>query len=400
MPSPTLPYLYVTPFFPSPASWRGAFCLDFVKALMRTGHYDVRVFVPGAGADYEIDGVRVFRFPTRHLPSNVLPFLFRRWNERSFLRKVRAVLGDAISRVAVCHGHTANFAIYSLALKREVPDCKALLHHHDPGSFGLNAGILHRNVFYNAWLFCRLRELHEAIDCHVFVGEASRQSFLAAPDADWTVYEDYKAQMRGPRLFRCRPVRAQRTLVLHNGVDPRLFSRDERPARADGEFAIGSIANFSGWKDQLTLLKAFDRLVREMKDVKTTLTFVGSGESLQECREFVRERGLESCVEFRREVTHEKLPDFYRSLDLFVLPSYFEGFGCVFTEAYACGTPFICCRGQGISELTPDEWMVDPGDVAGLAEKIAWVIRERPEMRLTGEYRIDPLVRRFVEKEI
>ena len=254
MPKPA--YLYVTPFFPSPTSWRGAYCLDFVKALMRTGRYDVRVFVPGAGADYEIDGVRVFRFPTRQLPSNVLPFLFHHSNERSFLRKVRAVLGDAFSRVAVCHGHTANFAVYPLALKGEVPACKTLLHHHDPGSFGLNLGILHRSLFYNAWLFCRLRALHEAIDCHVFVSESCRRSFLAAPDADWTVYEDYKAQMRGPRLFRCRPVRAKKTLVVHNGVDLRIFNRDGRPVPSDDAFAIGCIGNFDTLKDQGALLRA------------------------------------------------------------------------------------------------------------------------------------------------
>lgn len=69
----------------------------------------------------------------------------------------------------------------------------------------------------------------------------------------------------------------------------------------------------------------------------------------------------------------------------------------MYTEAYACGVPYICCRGQGISELTPDEWMVDAGDVRGLAEKIAWVIRERPKMSLLNEHRIDSLVGRFVD---
>ena len=71
-------YIVVTPFFPSPETWRGAYCYDFVKALMRTGKYDVRVFVPGNGADYDYQGVHVYRFPVKYLPSNVFPVLFRR----------------------------------------------------------------------------------------------------------------------------------------------------------------------------------------------------------------------------------------------------------------------------------------------------------------------------------
>ena len=139
-----------------------------------------------------------------------------------------------------------------------------------------------------------------------------------------------------------------------------------------------------------------------MKDMKMTLTFVGSGETLRECQEFVREHGLESCVEFRREVTHEKLADFYRSLDLFVLPSYFEGFGCVFTEAWACGTPFVTCEGQGMDDLIPEEgrgtWLCRPRDPDDLAAKIRHVIEARPEQTLTGPVDIDVLVARFLDE--
>ena len=71
---------------------------------------------------------------------------------------------------------------------------------------------------------------------------------------------------------------------------------------------------------------------------------------------------------------HRELNDFYNSLDLFVLPSYWEAFGCVYTEAYACGVPFIAVKGQGISELIPekdvDKWLIDKGDFVSLSDKI------------------------------
>ena len=397
MPKPI--YIVVTPFFPSPESWRGAYCLDFVKALMREGTFDVRVFVPGGGPDYDLDGVHVTRFPTRQLPSNAFPFLFTRSNARSFVASVERT-GIDWRDVAVCHGHTANFAIYPLAAKAKNPACRALLHHHDPQSFGLNLGRLRHNALYTAFLFRQLRRLHEQIDCHVFVSEMSRRSFLAAPNTAGTLYADYARQMRGPRLFRCRPAKIRESVVLHNGVDTRIF----HPLAVGGRtsplpserFVIGCIANFIDWKDQATLIRAAARVRDEklLDGAAPRLVFVGTGPTRAACERLAD--GLGVAAEFRDEVRHERLPAFYQAIDLFVLPSYWEGFGCVFTEAHACGVPYLCCTGQGISELTPPEWMVAPGDDAALARKIAWVRRERPQQMLLGEWRIDPLVSAFV----
>ena len=244
-------YLVATPFFPSPETWRGAYCYDFVRALMRTDRYDVRVFVPGRGADYDYQGVHVYRFPVKALPSAVLPLLFAGYNRRSFLRKVAAV-GVDLAQVAVCHGHTATFGIYPLALKAKNPRCLTLLHHHDPASFGLHNGRLKFIWLHKVINFLQLRRIHEAIDLHVFISEVVRKSFLAVPDASWTVYEERKRELRGLGLFR--GVRMKAGVVLHNGVETRIFH--PQPESRAGEFVIGCIANFSKGKDQLTLLKA------------------------------------------------------------------------------------------------------------------------------------------------
>ena len=214
-------YLYVTPFFPSPETWRGAYCFDFVKALKRLRpDLRVEVFVPGKGDDYEIDGIKVWRFPTHELPSNILPFLFHRHNEKSFLAAL-ARAGVDLRNVKICHGHTANFLIYPLAAKRVNPQIKTLLHHHDPQSFGLNLGILRRCWLYNMYLFPVLRRLHEQIDTHVFISESVKRSFLQAPRTDGCVYDDYIKQMR---FLPYRSVRIKDFVVLHNGVDDKLFA--------------------------------------------------------------------------------------------------------------------------------------------------------------------------------
>ena len=108
---------------------------------------------------------------------------------------------------------------------------------------------------------------------------------------------------------------------------------------------------------------------------------------LTKCKNFVHDNALDTIVEFRSEVKHELLPDFYSSLDLFCLPSYFEGFGCVFTEAYACGVPFITCEGQGMDDLVVEEerelWLCKPGDDFELSEKILrfWEKRETQHLK-------------------
>lgn len=390
-------YVYVMPFFPSPASWRGAYGYDFVRALERTGRYRVVVVTEGDGSPYRVGDVTVQTFRAAALPGGVFPFLFQRRNEDRFLDALRRA-GVDLAEVACCHGNTANYGIYPLALKRVNPACRTLLHHHDLASFGLNRGRLRHCWLYNLYLCPVLRRMHEQFDGHVFCSEASRRSFLSVPDARWTAYADYRRQMRG---LPYRPARIGASLILHNGVDPRLFAPLPKPAGAEpgtGPLVLGCIANYHPLKDHRSLLEAMV-LLRD-RGVATRLVSVGSGETLGACRRFAAEHGLD--VDFRSEVRHEALPRFYHELDLFVLPSVFEGFGCVYTEAHASGVPFIACEGQGTDDLIPAEdrarWLCRVRDPADLADKIAAYARNRWTQRLTENQDIDFLVGRFVEQ--
>lgn len=387
-------YLVVTPFFPSPDSWRGAFCYDFVRALQRTERYDVRVFVPGAGPDYAYQGVHVCRFSVKALPSGLLPFFFAKRNVHAFLRKLETE-GLSPSDVAICHGHTAYCGIYSLALRRLNPHCLTLLHHHDPASFGLRCGRLGKVWLSRFLSYFSLRRIHEAIDCHVFISRSVERSFRMAPKTDWTIYGDYRRMACGVAWLPS--IRIRDGVILHNGVDCHRFMPDGRQMHEG--FVIGCIANFTDWKDQMSLLQAVARLKDGL--VEWRLRLIGSGPTLAACKVYVAEHGLQERVSFEAEVDHTQLPDFYRSLDLFVLPSYFEGFGCVFTEAWACGTPFITCEGQGMDDMIlPEErglWLCKPMNPADLAEKIRHYYKYRSEQHMAGPIDIDVLVPRFVE---
>lgn len=92
----------------------------------------------------------------------------------------------------------------------------------------------------------------------------------------------------------------------------------------------------------------------------------------------------------------------YRRWDLFVLPCYFEGFGCVFTEAWSCGTPFIGCEGQGIEDIIKHEdrhlWLAKPKDDDDLADKILAYYENRPKQVLSGAVDFDTLMSKFLKK--
>ena len=64
--------------------------MDQVKALQRNSDYDVRVFVGGGNDndDYVVDGVKVYRYKTREMPSNILNGIFNGYNARSFVKRV------------------------------------------------------------------------------------------------------------------------------------------------------------------------------------------------------------------------------------------------------------------------------------------------------------------------
>lgn len=363
--------------------------------MKRTGLFDVHVFVEGGDIDYEYGGVTVHRFPVRRLPSNMFPFMFQVRNSGSFIKKVEGC-GINLKEVAICHANTAKFGIYPLAIKSANPKCLTLLHHHDLQSFGLNNGVLCHCLPYNAILYPMLRSMHERIDCHVFISELSRRSFLKVPDTSWTQYEYYKRQFRGLGLYRSPKIKE--SLVLHNGVDTSLFQPGDNKS-AQRPFTIGCVGNFSDLKDQMGLLRALSIISEKLGDWR--LRLLGSGLIEPKLRTFAEEHGIAGKIEFLKEIDHARLPAFYHSLDLFVLPSWFEGFGCVFTEAWSCGVPFITCEGQGIGDLIPDEeraiWLCKQRDSEDLASKIVRYYNERPTQHLNGPVSIDTLVNGFVK---
>jgi glycosyltransferase involved in cell wall biosynthesis len=166
-------------------------------------------------------------------------------------------------------------------------------------------------------------------------------------------------------------IQVKSSYVLYNGVDTKKFYQIPN-IKYSNYFTIGCVGNFWPLKDQITLLKALKILIE--KHIEIRCKFIGSGITLKNCQAFVVQNELSEYVTFYPEMSHQEINNFYNSLNLFVLPSYYEAFGCVYTEAYACGIPFIAVEGQGVVELISEKdkskWLIVKEDYKNLATKI------------------------------
>ncbi len=393
-------YICVTPFFPTPDKWQGAYVLDQVKAIQRNSNYEIVVFKTcGLGdwqGDYTIDGIRVRTIRPILMPSYVLNGLTECIVGRNFVGTLKKLRID-VAKVAFVHCHTASHAAFGFGVKKVNPDAKVLLQFHDLDPLTLRNGKWADKRWNRRYRARKSISTLNRADLLVCISLPVRDTILAFP-------HPRKGEVYPPALRMLEdvgdmpPVKPRNICILNNGVDTALF----HPLRQEvesGIFRIGCIANFQELKDHITLVKAFNFLTKKgYTDMR--LSLLGSGETRPKIERYINENGLVNFIEWPMEVRHEQLPEYYNTLNLFVLPSIFEGFGCVYTEAFACGVPFICCYGQGAAEcIAPDErekWLMPPHDYVALAGLIERQYRERHVQHLCTDYDIDVLIKRFL----
>ncbi|WP_418213106.1 glycosyltransferase family 4 protein [Bacteroides difficilis] len=394
-------YICVTPFFPSRGNWRGAYILDQVKAIRRNSDYEIAVFMGGGdNEDYVIENIPVYHYKTREIPSNILNGFFNVFNAKSFVRKVIDV-GIYPEDIAFVHCHVSMRAACGLALKKLNPNIKVLLQHHDLDPFNLRSGVRLRNNRINIrYRAKKAIELYNKVDLHICISEACKECLLQFPNPrKGEIYEDC---IRSLKLCKgLSAINPKETYVLYNGVDTNLFMKISKVSETSrGIFRIGCVSNFNDLKDHITLIKAFEILLAKGYN-NLRLSLLGTGEMRSMCEQYIVDHNLAKYIEWPKEVAHEKLPEYYQSLDLFVLPSYFEGFGCVYVEAAACGVPYMGCVNQGYSEYIPvnerDRWLIKPKDYQKLAHLISDYITLPQQQRLMHEWDIDLLIRKYLD---
>lgn len=195
---------------------------------------------------------------------------------------------------------------------------------------------------------------------------------------------------------------AGRTDVIYGGADASRYFPDPRAGR-DGVLFVG----------RLTPHKGVDRLIQALPE-NASLTVAGTPGYDPRPPEsgypaLLRRLAQGRAVRFAGAVPDEEMPGLYRRAAVVVLPSVeltcygrrvaiSELLGLTAVEAMASGTPVICSRIGGLPEVVRDGetgFLVRPGDVAELRDRIATVLADPALARRLGDAARGLVLERF-----
>jgi teichuronic acid biosynthesis glycosyltransferase TuaC len=187
---------------------------------------------------------------------------------------------------------------------------------------------------------------------------------------------------------RVRALVDREVAVIYNGADERIFAptsaQEARRALGidAGRFVITHAGRLSRTKGTLDLLEAAGRISR----FDPLLLLAGPETTDAKVQDALRKAGVESRL-FGM-VSHRELARLLGASDVFCLPSYREGLPVVVCEAMLSARPVVASIVGGIPEIVSDGdrgYLVRPGDVPLLAQRLADLAADREKARRMGE---------------
>ena len=171
-----------------------------------------------------------------------------------------------------------------------------------------------------------------------------------------------------------------RSTIVHNGVDPILFSAN--PAEG-GQFdpeilIVGALLRSKGHE---LVLRALGKLRLSLPQLRCRI--IGEGPDRARFEALVGELGIGRQVQFVGRQSRSEVAEAMRRCSVFVLPSRNEGLGCVYLEAMSCGKPVVGCQGQGIDEVIEhgkNGWLVPAEGLEELVQGLSALLGS-PELR-------------------
>jgi glycosyltransferase involved in cell wall biosynthesis len=134
--------------------------------------------------------------------------------------------------------------------------------------------------------------------------------------------------------------------TIYNGTDPEFFAPS---TTQDTPPIILIVGNLLAGKGHELVLRALSRLKSSHPEVQCRI--IGEGSDRSRFVALAKDLGLAERVHFLGRRSRSEVAEAMRNCTVFVLPSRYEGLGCVYLEAMACGRPAIACSGQGIEEI-------------------------------------------------
>lgn len=150
--------------------------------------------------------------------------------------------------------------------------------------------------------------------------------------------------------------------VVHNSVDHEQFHAPPRPRRPVP--TIGFMYADVSFKGADLAMRAIEEARHKITDLEIVAFGKEAAHGGKELPEGTR---------YFRQPPQEHLRDIYAMCDGWLMPSHSEGFALPVLEAMACRTPVISTRTGIAPDIIEDGrngYLVDPGDVEGMADRI------------------------------
>jgi glycosyltransferase involved in cell wall biosynthesis len=175
-------------------------------------------------------------------------------------------------------------------------------------------------------------------------------------------------------------------------LDERIGTDSDGP-RADTRRALGIPADrfVVGWIGRMTGVKRTDdvllavRALRE-RGVDTVLCMVGDGPDRDAVERRAHQLGIVRDSLFLG--YQEEVASYYAAFDVLILPSANEGTPVSAIEALAGGRPVVATRVGGVPDVVRDGidgFLVEPGDVDAMAERLSVLAADPPLRHRMGE---------------
>jgi phosphatidylinositol alpha-1,6-mannosyltransferase len=166
-------------------------------------------------------------------------------------------------------------------------------------------------------------------------------------------------------------------------------------SRTPSALIVGRMAADERYKGHDLVIDVWPRVRRLVPDAR--LVIAGGGDDRPRLADKAARLALGDSVRFEGVVDEERLAALYRDAALFVMPSTHEGFGLVYVEAMAAGTPCIVTTGaaEEIVEHGATGLVVPPDDPAALERAIVRLLTRRDERERMGAAAAEAAGRRF-----
>ncbi len=197
-------------------------------------------------------------------------------------------------------------------------------------------------------------------------------------------------------VCRVAPNACVETIPL--AVDPQRFAPTDRDAAkkkygVSRKHVLSTVSRMHRYKGHDVVLQAIASLAPAEREQLIYL-IAGKGPCEPGLRKLAADLRVESNVRWLGFVAEEELPQVYSASDLFVLCTRdapeersVEGFGLVFLEAQACGTPVVGTRTGGIPTAIQDGvggWLIEQDDAEALADIIRTLVHSPELFRAAG----------------